>query len=118
MVCGAEKDHVFLHDPHICSVLPLLDLQAFRIFKLYNISWSSFNIGSVSYTHLPLLIKQIRKDAVLFELASGSGCISEEACRQAGLCRIACPGLPGRFSPKASARILCRAVLQVLGEGR
>lgn len=66
----------------------------------------------------PLLIKQIRKDAVLFELASGSGCISEEACRQAGLCRIACPGLPGRFSPKASARILCRAVLQVLGEGR
>ena len=45
MVCGAEKDHVFLHDPHICSVLPLLDLQAFRIFKLYNISWSSFNIG-------------------------------------------------------------------------
>ena len=57
----------------------------------------------------PLLIKQIRKDAVLFELASGSGCISEEACRQAGLCRIACPGLPGRFSPKASARILCRA---------
>ena len=66
----------------------------------------------------PLLIKQIHKDTVLFELASGSGCISEKDCRQAGLCRIACPGLPGRFSPKTSARLLCRTVLRVLGEGR
>ena len=66
----------------------------------------------------PLLIKQISKDAVLFELASGPGCISEEACRQAGLLRIACPGLPGRFSPQTSARLLCRTVLRVLGEGR
>lgn len=57
-------------------------------------------------------------DGVILELASGSGCISEEACRQAGLRRIACPGLPGRFSPKTSAVILCSAVLQVLGEGR
>lgn len=63
------------------------------------------------------LLKKYSDDAVLFELASGSGCVSEEICRQAGLRRISCPGLPGRFSPKTSAQLLCRTVLQVLGEG-
>lgn len=63
-------------------------------------------------------LQKIPKETALFELASPPGCADETACHQADVRRIACPGLPGRFSPDSSARILCRAVLRVLGEGQ
>lgn len=129
--CGqalADRLRGMFADASVCEITPirqtLAKTRGFDTFdpqkleKYLPQAELIFNTAPAPILTDPLLIKQIHKDAVLFELASGSGCISEEACRQAGLCRIACPGLPGRFSPKASARILCRAVLQVLGEGR
>ena len=65
----------------------------------------------------PLLIKQIRKDAVLLNWLPAPAVFLRKPAVRPDFA-----GSPvrasGRFSPKASARILCRAVLQVLGEGR
>lgn len=127
--CGqalADRLRGMFADVTVCEIDPLrLTIAKIRGFEAVNPQNLEVSLSSAEFIFntvpAPVLTDSlpavISGDAVLFELASGSGCVSEEACRQAGLRRISCPGLPGRFSPKASAHILCRAVLQVLGEG-
>lgn len=61
------------------------------------------------------LAGMLPKEHILLELASGQGCISRELMQQWGIHQVRCPGLPGRYAPKTSARILF-AVMQELAE--
>ncbi|MGN0371769.1 MAG: dipicolinate synthase subunit DpsA [Enterocloster sp.] len=54
---------------------------------------------------------RMKKDAVIIDLASAPGGTDFDACRAAGIRAQLCTGLPGLFSPKTSAEILCQAVL-------
>ena len=55
-------------------------------------------------------IDQLRKDAVVLDIASAPGGCDLEYCREKGIaCKLAL-GLPGIYSPKASARILLQAM--------
>lgn len=61
-------------------------------------------------THLDVL----QKDHLLLELAGGCGCISEELVAQLDIHYVKCLGLPGKYAPKESARILAEYMIDML----
>lgn len=60
------------------------------------------------------LVEHMKTDAVVIDIASAPGGVDFEACRRCGIKARLCPGLPGIYSPMASARILSAAVLERL----
>ncbi|MFR3070454.1 MAG: dipicolinate synthase, partial [Enterocloster sp.] len=50
----------------------------------------------------------------VIDIASAPGGEDFEACKRAGIRAKLCPGLPGRFSPLASAQILRDAVIDLI----
>lgn len=61
-------------------------------------------------------LELLPRDAVVVDIASAPGGIDFEAARSLGLNAALCPGLPGRYAPKASGEILAQAVLDILLE--
>lgn len=51
------------------------------------------------------------EDTVVIDIASAPGGVDFEACAGLGIRAKLCPGLPGKYSPLSSARILYEAVL-------
>ncbi len=65
----------------------------------------------------PLLDQQclaaLPKDHLLLELAGGCGCVSRELAETADIRYVKCPGLPGKYAPKESARILAEYIIDM-----
>ena len=68
----------------------------------------SFVLGREEISHL-------REGTVIIDIASGGGAADHEYCRQKGIREKLCPGLPGRYAPKSSARILHEYVMKICG---
>lgn len=58
-------------------------------------------------------ISHLREGTVIIDIASGGGMADHEYCREKGIREKRCPGLPGRYAPKSSARILYEYVVRV-----
>ena len=56
------------------------------------------------------LAARMARDAVVIDIASAPGGVDFEACALHGVRARLCPGLPGRYSPLSSARILYEAL--------
>lgn len=54
------------------------------------------------------------KNHLLLELAGSCGCISKELAEASNIHYINCPGLPGKYAPKQSARILADYIIDML----
>lgn len=62
------------------------------------------------------MIESMNRDAAVIDLASAPGGVDFHACETAGIPAKLCPGLPGKYSPKASAWILYEAVMAHIKE--
>lgn len=60
------------------------------------------------------LTTRIRPEAAVIDIASAPGGVDLDACRKGGIRAKLCPGLPGRYSPMTSGRILYEAVMDHL----
>lgn len=60
------------------------------------------------------VLKKIRKDAIVLELASQSGGIDQEAAQMEEIRVVHCPGLPGKYAPKVSGEKLAEFVIETL----
>ena len=65
----------------------------------------------LTHVHLTAL----PKDHLIIELAGGQGCIPAEPARPTGLYYVKCPGLPGKYAPKESAKILADYIIDMSG---
>ena len=64
------------------------------------------------------LVKLVRQDALLLELASSPGGIDAAAAREQGKRFLSAPGLPGRYAPARAARILRDAIYETVSAPR
>lgn len=55
------------------------------------------------------------KEHLLIELAGGQGCVPGELAETSGIHYVKCPGLPGKYAPKESARILAEYMIDMAG---
>lgn len=61
------------------------------------------------------VLKTIRNDAVITELASKPYGMDIKKAEELGKKVIPAPGLPGKVAPKTAAKILCDVILDILG---
>lgn len=52
------------------------------------------------------LLTGTKQEITIIDIASAPGGVDFDFCRESGRTALLCPGLPGRFSPEAAARIL------------
>lgn len=62
------------------------------------------------------VLKKIRKDALVLELASKSGGIDREAAQVEEIRIVQCPGLPGKYAAKVSGEKLAGFVMETIGK--
>lgn len=82
----------------------------------FKILRSSREIAKGDYTYLfntvpALLLDKMRLEEcknhiVIIDIASGTGGVDYEYCKERGIRAKLCPGLPGKYAPKSSAGIL------------
>jgi len=56
------------------------------------------------------LLAQVKADAIIIDIASAPGGLDYEAAKNKQLCAILCPGLPGIYAPKASAKAMVNTI--------
>ncbi len=54
----------------------------------------------------PDVIDRLKEDAVILDIASSPGGTDFNYCAEKGILAKHCPGIPGKYSPKSSAKIL------------
>lgn len=70
------------------------------------------------YNTIPFLIldkdmlQNVRRDALIIDIASGKGGIDFEAAQMLGIRALLCPGLPGKYAPQISAEKLADYVME------
>ncbi|MDO5417772.1 MAG: dipicolinate synthase subunit DpsA [Lachnospiraceae bacterium] len=57
-------------------------------------------------------LSRMPKSVTILDIASAPGGVDFDFCRSTGRCALLCPGLPGRFAPKAAAQVLADAVFR------
>ncbi len=60
------------------------------------------------------MVKHIPSESLILDLASAPGGVDLDAAKECGVRAAACPGLPGKYAPAASASVLADAVLKIL----
>lgn len=60
------------------------------------------------------LLSHVKKDATIIDIASAPGGTNFDYCKQINLNAALCLALPGKYSPKTSAKILNSALLNIL----
>lgn len=58
------------------------------------------------------VLKKLSPSALVVDIASGSGGVDYEAAKKLGVRALLCPGLPGKYAPKASAAGMAEFVLR------
>lgn len=58
------------------------------------------------------LLKRVRKDTLILDLASFPGGVDYQAAEREGIQAVLLPGLPGIYAPRSSGEILAEAVLE------
>lgn len=56
------------------------------------------------------LIKKLKKDAVIIDLASNPGGVDFEAAKTYGIQAVLAPGLPGKVAPKTAGKLLAKVL--------
>ncbi len=64
----------------------------------------------------PAVIDKLQNDAVIIDIASSPGGTDFNYCLQKGITAKHCPGIPGKYSPKTSAKILFDQIQNQLKE--
>lgn len=64
----------------------------------------------------PAVIDKLQSDAVIIDIASSPGGTDFNYCLQKGITAKHCPGIPGKYSPKTSAKILFDQIQKQLKE--
>lgn len=62
------------------------------------------------------ILKEISKETTIIDIASGNGGIDYKAAKELGLNPNHYLGIPGKISPKSSARILSDSIIKLLNE--
>ncbi len=67
----------------------------------------------------PVLLQEhlaaLPKEHLLIELAGGQGCVPGNLAEASDIHSVKCPGLPGKYAPKESARILAEYIIDMAG---
>lgn len=82
-------------------------------------SYSEFDIifnTAPAMVITPSIIDQLQNDAIIIDIASSPGGTDFNYCLQKGIIAKHCPGIPGKYSPKTSAKILFDQIQQQLKE--
>lgn len=61
------------------------------------------------------LLQKVHPDVTIIDIASAPFGVDYDFCRQAGINACVCPGLPGKYAPKASAKILFDVIVERIG---
>ena len=72
-----------------------------------------FNTAPARVIDAPV-IDQLKPDAVIIDIASAPGGTDFNYCAKKGIQARLCPGIPGKYSPKSSARILFEQIQEKL----
>ena len=62
------------------------------------------------------ILKRLKKDCVLLELASAPGGFDTEAAEALGLTLISAPGLPGTYAPESAAELIRDSIYAIIAE--
>lgn len=62
------------------------------------------------------LLKRLKKDALLLELASAPGGFEPELAKELGLRHISAPGLPGSYAPESAAELMRETIYAIIAE--
>ncbi len=62
------------------------------------------------------LLRRMKKNAVLLELASAPGGFDAQAAQELGLKCIAAPGLPGTYAPESAAELIRETIYAIIAE--
>lgn len=92
--------------------------------KTLELAMLKSRIGEFEYVYntIPSMVitkevmEQMRKDVLIIDIASGAGGIDYEAAEKMKVSAFLCPGLPGKYAPRASAQELARYVISVYTE--
>ena len=60
------------------------------------------------------LLEKIREDALIIDIASGRGGVDYKAAERLNITALRCPGLPGKYAGRTSAKCLTDYVLRHL----
>lgn len=80
-------------------------------------SYSKFNIifnTAPAMVVTAPIIDQLQSDAVIIDIASSPGGTDFNYCIEKGIVAKHCPGIPGKYSPKTSAKILFEQIQEKL----
>lgn len=116
----ADKLKGLQADTTICArsdeALAYADALGFKTLPIKKlpqvISEYSFIFNTIPYRILDEpLIKLIKKEAIIIDIASKPGGTDFEACERLGIRASLCLGLPGKYAPETSAEILNNVIL-------
>ncbi|MCI8562084.1 MAG: hypothetical protein HFH69_01045 [Lachnospiraceae bacterium] len=93
--------------------------RAYGYQILEDSSYSKFNIIFNTAPAMVItapIIDQLKSDTVIIDIASSPGGTDFNYCLQKGIKAKLCPGIPGKYSPKTSAKILFNQIQEQLKE--
>lgn len=107
-VCSSSRIELAVADAYGFRTLPLeqLESKAGEFEYIYNTAPALLLTEE--------LLEEIREDALIIDIASGSGGVDYKAAERLSKAALRCPGLPGKYAGRTSAKCLTDYVLRHL----
>ena len=107
-VCSNSQTELAVADAYGLRTLPLeqLESKAGEFEYIYN--------TAPALLLTEKLLEKIREDALIIDIASGSGGVDYKAAERLNITALRCPGLPGKYAGRTSAKCLTDYVLRHL----
>lgn len=107
-VCSNSQTELAVADAYGLRTLPLeqLESRAGEFEYIYN--------TAPALLLTEKLLEKIREDALIIDIASGSGGVDYKAAERLNITALRCPGLPGKYAGRTSAKCLTDYVLRHL----
>ncbi len=107
-VCSKSQTELAVADAYGLRTLPLeqLESKAGEFEYIYN--------TAPALLLTEKLLEKIREDALIIDIASGSGGVDYKAAERLNITALRCPGLPGKYAGRTSAKCLTDYVLRHL----
>ena len=115
---AGAKVTVFARRSEVCSVASLLGYRSAPITKLPE--YAGELRALINTAPSPVIgedtLSQMRRDALILELASAPYGVNFDRARAHGIQTILAGGLPGKYAPEAAGISICKTVLTMLCE--
>lgn len=111
-VCSQSKEDLAYADTCGMKILEIGDLA--KNIEDYEYIYNTIPAVVLSKE----ILKKVRKNALILDIASAPGGVDDEAAEEAGLKVLHCYGLPGKYAPRTSAEGLAEYVIQTIDRER